>query len=155
MPSDSISPLHTPSFSEDILDLPVNLPQSSLPARSAPPVRYDEEPYQGSSLMNISVVDQDADNGFLLDSSRLFYHDGGAFKHDWSVYRINLVAPSVTVFWTSELSVDLTGQAAVQFLRITKSRFMRAFAEAAGVDLHARSVPKRTTGMRSSRPDRR
>jgi len=152
--------LSDPSDFSDVFDLPLNLPLSSIdmPSRRAQPlplaVRYDENSDAGHSRMSIGVLDEAlSEGGFLLDPTRLFYHDLGAFKHDWSVYTIQLAqTPTVYVTWTTDLEVKLTGQAAVQFLRITKSRFMRAFAEAAGVDLQARAAPRRDTGMRRSRP---
>ena len=104
-------------------------------------------PSDSTSVMNIGVLEDERESTFLLDETRLFYHPNGAFKHDWSLYRIYMNDQCVEVFWSDGLCQELTGRSAVQFLRITKSRFVREFAELAGVTL---SDGRRPTGMRSS-----
>jgi hypothetical protein len=82
-----------------------------------------------TSSLNISTL-VDRDELFNLDENRLFYFDGGQFKHDWSVVVVDLPLKRVRIQWQGNLEVVLYGVDAAKFLRITRSRYAKTFEEA-------------------------
>lgn len=110
---------------------PVNLPQSSGPQRlsyTAPSGQWTETKTE-RSVFNIDYLPetQSHEPGPQIDMSRLFYHPNGAFKHDWSLYEIDHSTKRVIVMWPGGMQVVLHEHAALQFLRITKSRYRHDF----------------------------
>lgn len=78
--------------------------------------------------MNIDTPETDP---LVMDTNRIFYYEGGHFKQNWVDVQVDLEGKQfVEVIWDGGHKRRIYGQDAVQFLKITKSRYAGVFQDA-------------------------